>query len=85
MVKEWLGLPSIWVHEWSGELSIDEWWSSMSYKASLIRKVMTSLTMLLVGRFGRKEMQGCYLLLLPFFLRSSRVKPNFRAPRVLSI
>jgi hypothetical protein len=46
MVKEWLGLPSIRVHEWSGELSIDEWWSSMSYKASLIRKAMTSLTML---------------------------------------
>jgi hypothetical protein len=32
-VKQCLGLHAIRIHGWSIDLSIDEWWSSTTYKA----------------------------------------------------
>jgi hypothetical protein len=53
-VKECLGLPSIRVHEWSNDLSVDECWSCMSYKAPLNRKAMAVLTMDMLSVFKNK-------------------------------
>jgi hypothetical protein len=45
-IKNCLGIPSIHTHEWTEDLTIKEWWSLMSCKASPNRKAMASFTML---------------------------------------
>jgi hypothetical protein len=44
MVKDCLR-PQVRIHDCSIDLSIDEWWSTITYKVTSNRKAMTSLTM----------------------------------------
>jgi hypothetical protein len=46
LVKEWLGIPSIRVNEWTDNLNIKEWWMMTTFKRAPERKVMSSLVML---------------------------------------
>jgi hypothetical protein len=55
MVKNWTGFSTIHTHEWTTNLSIDEWWTLMSYKASPIRKGIASLTMLVSWTIWKEQ------------------------------
>ena len=46
LVKEWLGLGALEIHQWQAERSIKHWWTNMSKPNTANRKAMASLTML---------------------------------------
>jgi hypothetical protein len=46
MVKSWIGIPSIHIHEWTDDLTLKGWWFKMLNEASDNRKALASLTML---------------------------------------
>ena len=46
LVKEWLGLGALEIHQWQAEGNIKHWWTNMSKPNTVNRKAMASLTML---------------------------------------
>jgi hypothetical protein len=46
MIKEWLGIPTVHTHEWTTDISIEEWWSKITCRATPNHKAIASLTML---------------------------------------
>ena len=55
LVKDWLGLPFVRTHECTPELSLKSWWAKMSSKATLNRKAMASLTMLICWKVWKER------------------------------
>ena len=51
MTKDWLGISSIRMEEWTADLSIEDWWRKMAFKS----KAIASITMLVTWTIWKER------------------------------
>lgn len=70
-MKAWIGLGDKMTSEWSGKVTVKDWWAGIALKRSPNRKAMTSLLMLISWEVWKE--------------RNARVIRNTAAPTMIIV